>query len=87
MALFISLAACGGWPVLPETARQSQGGTWPELLPMSEIMESSASSDISDDDARQLVARADALRRRASILRAPVPDGAAFEALRQRMAG
>ena len=87
IALFFLLSGCGGWPDVPGTAPQSRGGAWPELLPMSEIMDASTTGIATDEAAAALAARADALRRRAWILRSPVEDDAAFEALRRRIGG
>lgn len=81
------LTACGGWPDLPETQQRTASGTWPELLPEAALFPATEGADTGDDDAEALAARAEALRRRAGVLRTPVPDDAAFEALRARIGG
>jgi hypothetical protein len=85
--LLFCLAACGAWPDLPEPVGQRDGGSWPELLPLSELVAPAPDGAVGETDAARLAARAAALQERASLLRAPVDDADDFEALRARIAG
>lgn len=87
LALALALCACGAWPDLPEAAERTSTGGWPRLQPLDELIGDTAPGSASDEAALELTARADALRRRAELLRAPVPDADAFEALRLRIGG
>lgn len=87
LPLLFCLAACGSWPNLPETASQDRAAAWPELRPLSELLAPVEDGEASAEAADQLAARAGDLRRRAAILRSPVTDDAAFEALRARLDG
>lgn len=85
ISLVLGLAACGDWPNVPGTAGNRSEG-WPALAPLSDVERGLATvPGAPEEEATRLAARADALRRRAAILRAPVPDQDAFEALRARL--
>ena len=77
------LAGCGSWPDAggPHMARGAQD--WPELLPLSAVIETGAVPRVEERDAEALAARAAALRNRAAILRGSASD---MEALRRRLA-
>ncbi len=85
--LFGVLAACGDWPDI-ETPGASRGtiGDWPVLGSLSNGNSSGPAADPQNDAGEALSARATSLRARAAILRTPVADQAAFEALRARLA-
>ncbi|NNL74514.1 MAG: hypothetical protein HKP29_14220 [Silicimonas sp.] len=87
LSIFVAfgLAGCGDWPDLPDTPGSRSGG-WPRLAPLSDLERGlGAPTAASDEDAARLAARAEALRRRAAVLRTPVPDQDAFDALRARV--
>jgi hypothetical protein len=86
-ALLPMLAACGDWPDLGEAVPRADAGGWPMLIPLSDLPQPPESSTDPDAEARRLLARAASLRARAALLRTPVPDDAAFESLRARIAG
>ena len=80
------LVACGDWPDLGDETSQGQAAPWPVLRPLDEILEGTGGT-LSEADGQRLAARAAGLRARASILRRPVEDDAAFEAMRARLRG
>ncbi|WP_413718300.1 hypothetical protein [Silicimonas sp. MF1-12-2] len=82
-----ALAACGDWPDLPDPVRQSASGAWPALVPVAELLPDPEAEAQGEEDALQLAARAEALRRRAAVLRTPVGDMDDFDALRARISG
>lgn len=84
---FCILTACGDWPEVPGSVAQGRSGSWPALVPLTDVIGLPTEGATGQDEAGRLDARADALRARAAVLRAPVPDSDAFEALRARMAG
>lgn len=86
LPLMFLLAACGAWPDVPAPGAQGGTGAWPALVPLSEVIAAQPEGATGEADATELSARAEALRRRADLLRAPVADGDAFEALRALMA-
>lgn len=81
----LTLSACVDWPDIPGETSQAQDAPWPTLRPLSEVL-SGTTGTISVLDGETLAARASALRARADVLRRPVADDAAFEAMRARMA-
>ena len=83
----LALAACGAWPDVPLGVQRDPGGTWPVLRPSAELLAEAPPVTQDDQAAENLNSRAEALRRRADLMRAPVPDGDAFEALRARIGG
>lgn len=86
LPLLILLAACGPWPDVPGPTAQSRDDSWPALMPLSDVIGAPADGEAGEAEADRLVARADALRRRAALLRMPADDSDAFEALRARLA-
>lgn len=83
----VFLTACGGWHDLDEPVGATQSASWPGLLPLSDLMADSEEPVSGEEDALVLSARAESLRRRAAVLRTPVADADAFEALRARIPG
>jgi len=84
--LFFLAAACASWPDLGLVSPSARSAGWPPLLPLSGSMyDGAATPALTDDGATQTVARADALRARAALLRAPISDSADIERLRARM--
>ena len=83
----VFLTACGGWHDLDEPVGATHSASWPGLLPLADLMSDSEEPVFGEGDALQLSVRADALRRRAAVLRTPVADADAFEALRARIPG
>lgn len=86
-ASLLVLTACSAWPTLPEGSPEASRAPWPRLLPLDSLLGDLPPGEATDEVAAELTARADALRRRATVLRAPVPDADAFEELRQRVSG
>lgn len=86
-ALTLGLAACGEWPDVPSPTGAEVTGTWPVLQPLSELVAPPDNSQEEEAASEALLERAEALQRRAAILRTPVPDEDAFDALRDRLAG
>lgn len=81
--LCLCLAACGDWPVVD--APTERKAAWPELRPISELVEAGVITEARDEDAASLAARAAALRNRARILRGRANSSADMEALRARL--
>lgn len=82
------LAACGEWPDVPVPDGGVGRGPWPELKPVSELFPATPAAAVEGDaEAARLAARAEALQRRASVLRTPVEDQDDFDALRARIGG
>ncbi len=79
------VAGCSDWPDVdtPRPSRASVG--WPELVPISELP-SQNGAETEESANETLLERAAALRARAAVLRRPVPDSAAFERMRARLA-
>jgi hypothetical protein len=86
LALVI-LCSCGPWPDTSGVPLARQDQPWPQLLPLDPILDPAGPPPTSDAEARALSARAAALRMRAAVLRRPVEDDAAMEALRARLSG
>lgn len=86
LALLFPMAACGPWPDVPAPGAQSRNDAWPALMPLSDVIAAPVEREAGEVEADRLAARADALRRRAALLRTPLADSEAFEALRARMA-
>ena len=82
---FIGLAACADWPDVPAPDGAEAARGWPALLPISELLTRAGPDAGPDEQTEDLAARAEALRRRAALLRTPVADDDAFEALRSRL--
>ncbi|MEM6387216.1 MAG: hypothetical protein AAF718_13380 [Pseudomonadota bacterium] len=78
----LSLIACTDWPDAggAPSARSTQD--WPNLLPLDEVLASSFVAPASEEESDTLLARAAALRNRASIMRGSASD---MEALRARL--
>jgi hypothetical protein len=87
ISICLLLTACGGWHDLDERVSPAQTRDWPRLLPLSDLLAGREEPVSGEEDALRLSARADALRRRAAVLRTPVGDADAFEALRARIPG
>lgn len=87
LVLIPFLAACGDWPDLPETGTARADTGWPDLLPLSAVLPDVGTATAQAETAEDLASRAEGLRRRATLLRTPVEDQEAFEALRARIAG
>ena len=85
LALCAALAACVDWPVVDAPPASRASADWPDLIPISSLP-APVADDLTTRANAALLARAAALRARAAILRRPVPDQAAFERLRARMA-
>ena len=88
LALFsglILLTACGDWPDAGGPPMERRSSNWPELLPLSDLVESGVVQTAENEDAQSLAARAAALQSRARILRASAGDADAMEALRARL--
>jgi hypothetical protein len=79
----LGLAACGAWPDVPSPSGARAGAGWPELVPLSDL--TGGRTATGDEGAEPLAERAASLRQRAELMRAPVRDGDAFEALRARL--
>lgn len=82
---FFALTACGDWPDAGGPPLERRSTNWPELLPLSDVIETGAIQPAETDDATDLAARAAALRNRAAILRSNAADADAMEALRNRL--
>ncbi|MXQ08001.1 hypothetical protein GQ651_09100 [Alphaproteobacteria bacterium GH1-50] len=80
-----ALAACSGWPDVPQVEGAAERTAWPTLLPLDQV---AGAQVVDDPDALRetLLVRALALRGRAAILRGTVRDEDDMEALRQRLA-
>ena len=87
VVLFGILAACGDWPDV-ETPGAARGalGDWPVLGSLRNSRPVDTLIDDQSTAAEALNARAANLRLRASLLRTPIKDQAAFDALRARLA-
>lgn len=84
MALFV-VASCTSWPdVQGPTDMQAPTG-WPTLRPLDEFKGASVPEQSEEDAGQTLAERADALRRRAAVLRRPVSDQDDFDDLRARI--
>lgn len=81
----LALVACSDWPDAGDPPLERRTSEWPELLPLSEVIEANPVPPAENEDATDLVARAAALRNRAAILRADAGDTDAMEALRARL--
>ena len=84
--LLISVAGCGTWPDVESPMGRQANGAWPTLLPTSELLSGVETDTDEDADTARLLARADALRRKAALLRSSVTTDAEFDALRARLA-
>lgn len=84
--LGVVLAGCGPWPETGGPPLSQSRGNWPELRPISELVRPQAVPTARQEDAEDLLARAEALRARARLMRRPVPNSDALEALRTRLA-
>ncbi len=81
----VLLSACGSWPELDAPLRNDPGA-WPVLLPLDDVSGLSDNDGSAQSEAQRLASRAAALRARAAVMRRPVSDGDAMEALRARLA-
>lgn len=79
------LTGCGSWPEV-DTPVGAHSGAWPKLLPINEVSALSGNEGDAQAQAQSLSQRAAALRARAAVMRRAVPDNAAMEALRARLA-
>lgn len=87
LPFLILLSACGSWPDVPSPVAQGRDGAWPALVPLAGVLSENVGEETGQEEADLLAARAEALRRRAALLRTPVDDTDAFEALRARISG
>ncbi len=85
ISTILLLASCADWPDVDAPRPSRAVVDWPELIPLSDLPTAGGTRE-EDDANRALMARAEALRARAALLRRPVPDSAAFERLRARLA-
>ena len=85
LLLCFALVACGEWPDAGGPPLERNSSDWPELLPLSEVINTGTIPPAESDDADALADRAAALRNRAAILRANAADADAMEALRNRL--
>ena len=80
------LVACTDWPNVEGPEDSAVTRTWPELQPLSDLADASGEPIGEMPETEELQERAKDLRRRARILRRPVPDQEAFDALRAEIA-
>lgn len=85
LIICLALTACGDWPDAGGPAMERRSSDWPNLLPLSELLETGTVQQAEDADAERLAARAAALQNRARILRSNARDADAMEALRARL--
>ncbi len=64
---------------------ERRSSDWPELLPLSDLVETGVVQEAEDEEAERLAARAGSLQTRARILRSDAADADAMEALRARL--
>lgn len=86
IALFscLALISCAQWPDLPPSDTVSRA-EWPRLLPLDSVLSMPPeSAEPPEEAAARLSARAESLRARAAVLRAPVASPESFEELRAR---
>ena len=86
--LFAFLAACVEMPDVDVPRRTAGTGAYPTLVALDMLGRplSAAEQKAADEAAMAVQARTAALNARAAILRGPVPDNAALERLRARLA-
>lgn len=83
---FVLLAACGEWPDSGGPPISRAPGDWPEFLPLTELLADPGPAPEGEEAAtRALLARAEALRARAALLRTPIAGQDDFDALRARL--
>ena len=83
---FLALTACADWPDTGAQAPVNRDAGWPDLLPLSQIVQSDAVPAERSETAPALAARANALRARAALLRRDAGTQAEMDALRARLA-
>ncbi len=91
LLLSFILASCGDWPDVGGETGRARSTEWPTLLPLAGILDAqtgvqSGGAQSGAAEGEALAARAAGLRARAAVLRTPVADDQAFEALRARLA-
>lgn len=85
-AALLTLAACGSFPAF-EGSATAQRAPYPQLLPLSAFFgDRKGPATNVNNPSERLEARANRLRARAAILRAPVRDPDDLEAIRARLA-
>ncbi|MEM8802877.1 MAG: hypothetical protein AAGF55_10120 [Pseudomonadota bacterium] len=79
------LVGCGTWPDAGGPPLERRSANWPELLPLSDVLQTGAVPPVESEEATALSERAASLRNRAAILRVNVPNADAMEAMRNRL--
>lgn len=79
------LIGCSSWPDAGGPPLERRSADWPELLPLSEVLQTGAVLPAESEEASALSERAAALRNRAVILRASAADADAMEEMRNRL--